>query len=85
MRLETRPLSRLSICPCGYSVLWDTIPLGTVYQIDLDTIRGGFRYRCGRCGTDQWDVTVVNASQPFQTGAPMAPLPFGLFSGTINS
>ncbi len=71
-------LARLSICPCGFPVLRDDIPLGTVYTVDTATIRKGFTYRCGQCGAIQEDVEVVYCSQSRRSG--LAPLPLALFS-----
>jgi hypothetical protein len=39
-----------SICLCGFGVLYDAIPLGKLYQVDLDSIKHG-RFVCGSCGT----------------------------------
>jgi hypothetical protein len=42
---------RYSICICGFPILSDTIPLGTVYEVDPnDTPLGGII--CGGCGKD---------------------------------
>jgi hypothetical protein len=72
-------LQRLSICPCGYAVLDDRITVGTLYPLDLDTIRGGSRYFCGGCKTWHEDVAVVKASQVLHPQKPMAMLPYELF------
>jgi len=75
--MRTMRLAKLSICPCGYSVLKDHIGIGTPYMIDDSTIRSGFRYRCGRCGLVQLNVKVVNA---YDEGLNrMSPLPYSLF------
>lgn len=76
--LREMELARLSICECGYAVLHDSIPLGTVYHVDIATIRSGFHYRCGRCGTLQDNVEVIDAAQRSTPG--LKPLPFALFS-----
>jgi hypothetical protein len=72
-------LQSLSICPCGFAVLDDSISIGTPYMVDLASIRKGFRYRCGRCGQAQGNVTVIDANQIIHPDAPPAPLPFDLF------
>lgn len=48
MTVEARYVKR-NVCPCGYSLLKSTIPLGALYDIDP------FRYKiahllCGSCG-----------------------------------
>lgn len=78
--LERVKLQRLSICPCGYSVLDDSIVVGAEYDIDRRTLRGGFVYKCGQCGRVQADVQCVTASQRLRPDRPAAPLPYGLFS-----
>jgi hypothetical protein len=72
-------LANLSICPCGYPMLDDSITLGSEYEVDLDSIRGGFEYICGGCGSRQQLVEVVNASQLLNPNRPPAPLPLALF------
>lgn len=61
MNLQTVKLTKLSTCDCGYSVLHNSIRLGTEYTVDLDSIRGGFTYGCGGCGQIHDNVRVVNA------------------------
>ena len=39
---------RRGICECGYPVLEETVPLGKMYLVDPNTIRG--RIGCGGCG-----------------------------------
>jgi hypothetical protein len=77
--IQEMPLQRLSICPCGYSVLDDRITVGTRYTLDMATVCGGFRYFCGGCRTWHEMVTVVKASQVLHPEKPMAMLPYGLF------
>jgi hypothetical protein len=76
--MKTVELKRLSICPCGFTVLKDTIPLGKKYVIDESTIRrDGMNYFCGGCNTWIRDIEVVDAEQ---TGSKtMMPLPYALF------
>jgi len=80
--MKTR-LKRLSICSCGFPVLKESIGLDTVYEIDPDSVRGGFSYYCGGCGTSQNNVSVVNASQILKPDLDPAPLPYGLFTETL--
>lgn len=72
-------LARLSICPCGYTVLRDSIKLGTVYRADPMTRAGGFAYTCGGCGKTQRNVETIHCSQILHPDRPMRPLPYGLF------
>jgi hypothetical protein len=76
--MKTAELKRLAICPCGFTVLKDTIQLGKKFVIDESTIRrDGFNYFCGGCNTWIKDIEVVDAEQ---SGRPeMAPLPYALF------
>jgi hypothetical protein len=76
--MKTMELKRLSICPCGFTVLNESIPLGKKYVVDESTIRReGFDYFCGGCKTWMHDILVVDAEQ---TGnMQMAPLPYELF------
>lgn len=48
MIVETKFVKR-AICPCGYSILMDEIPLGAVYQVDPARTSIGTLY-CGGCG-----------------------------------
>lgn len=77
--LENVTLRRLSICPCGHSVLNDQIKLGARFRVDLASVRKGFVYTCGECLLTQPDVTVVLASQSSRSG--LAFLPLALFQG----
>ena len=79
MNLQTKKLTKLSICDCGYSVLLDSIRIGTEYVMDLDTIRSGFFYRCGQCGTVQPNVRIVYAEVRTQPSQNYQPLPCDLF------
>lgn len=76
--LQEMALARRTICPCGYAVLHDHIPLGTIYSVDVASIRSGFTYRCGRCGATQDNVEVIDAAQRYKLG--LKPLPLALFS-----
>lgn len=39
---------KLSICPCGFPVLNDDIPIGTEY--DIDPVQADCTFICGGCG-----------------------------------
>lgn len=54
---EPKPLKRLSLCPCGYTVLHDHIPLGRVYHVDVADAQA-YGMRCGGCGK-KFPVTMV--------------------------
>ena len=77
--LITVTLQRLSICPCGFSVLENIIPIGAQYQIDINSRRKGFTYICGGCSRRQDNVEVVDATQRLQRSRTLAPLPYALF------
>lgn len=76
---ETVKLVRLSICPCGETVLWDSIKLGTEYVVNRASIRGNFFYVCGGCGTRQEGVRVVDAEVLTSGNKGFRPLPAELF------
>lgn len=42
-------LKKLSICPCGFPVLHEDIPLGEEYVIN-PVLVAGFTFICGGCG-----------------------------------
>ena len=77
MKGLTVKLTRLSICPCGEPVLFDSIPLGTEYRVYPETIRRGFSYRCGVCGRIQKDIPVIVADHRDRSG--QGELPLALF------
>lgn len=62
-KLVQKPLLHISICECGDSTLHDYIKLGTVYVLDMETLRDGGYYRCGKCGTEQKNVQCVKAAR----------------------
>lgn len=65
-----------SICRCGYPTLNETVSLGKVYEVDLSSVRGGFRFVCGGRGVEQRNVTVILCRE--STGR-FAPLPLAIF------
>ena len=71
------PLKRLSICPCGDTILREEIGLGHEYDIFPDRIEEGYYFHCGACGQSRNDVRIVYASQG--DGLPPMPLPLELF------
>lgn len=75
------PLVRLSLCPCGFHVLHDDIQLGTVYSVDMDDIRDGFKMRCGGCG-DLITISMVMVGKNKKTGGHGGLLPIGIFQAT---
>lgn len=77
--MEKVTLKRLSICPCGETVLDDSIKLGTEYMIDHAPIPD-MKYGCGFCGRVQIGVKMVMANQIIHPDWPMAPLPLSLFT-----
>lgn len=62
-------LVRLSICPCGFPLLHDSIPLGTEYQVNPDD-RTFIDFRCGGC--ESWSTVdammVLSHSHPQRWG-----------------
>jgi hypothetical protein len=81
MKYEIKALRKLSICPCGFAVLDDSIQVGTKYRLYMESMSAHFRYRCGRCGKLQYGVAVVNANSVLHPDNPPAPIPYGLFEG----
>lgn len=77
-------LKRLSICPCGYPTLDDRITIGTTYEIDPSTVRGGFLYKCGGCDREQENILVVDAASVLNPYTSRRPLPLGLFSPSLS-
>lgn len=51
------PLKRLSLCPCGYTLLREDIQIGTIYEVDAANRTPG-RLTCGGCGRNHF-VTLV--------------------------
>lgn len=72
-------LIRLSICPCGFSTLDDSIALGTTYTVYPDSIKMGFSYFCGGCKRTLTNVIVIKADQLIHTDLPPDYLPLNLF------
>ena len=72
-------LVKLSICECGFSVLDDSIKIGTVYTIYPITMRDQCTLICGGCGKVHKYVSVVDASQKLHPERPPMPLPLEIF------
>lgn len=49
-----------SICPCGYSILRDEIPLGRIYRVDTERTSIGHLI-CGECGRQTWNLPIIYA------------------------
>ena len=79
--ITQRMLVRLSICPCGYSSLLDSIQLGHIYEVDDKSMRYGYAYKCGKCGRVQFKVAVIDVRE--STGE-FRPLPLGLFESGLE-
>lgn len=43
-------LTKLSLCPCGFPVLKDAIPLGAEYEVEVPRFGLGHSMICGGCG-----------------------------------
>lgn len=68
------PLRRSGICDCGYSCVKDEILLGTICQLDIDTVSEG-SMTCGGCrNTIRISVVVV-----VRDGTLPGLMPMGLF------
>lgn len=50
MNLVTLRLAKLSVCPCGFPLLKDGIPLGQLYTGEVDRLMDNFILICGGCG-----------------------------------
>lgn len=49
MRLAMWAYMKRSVCPCGFSILLDDVPLGKTYTVDADSVGPGTLI-CGGCG-----------------------------------
>jgi hypothetical protein len=47
MRVKAKTV-KLSLCPCGFNLLKDDIPLGTIYEVD-PTLTATGTLTCGGC------------------------------------
>lgn len=72
-------LVRLTICPCGFSTLDDSIALGTTYTVYPDTIKMGFSYYCSGCKRTLSNIVAIKANSVIDTEEPAEYLPLGLF------
>lgn len=69
-------LRRLSLCKCGFTVLHDHIRVGSVYYVDMDHPKTGFKMKCGGCGNIlEVDVVMVQGNGASHGGI----LPMGIF------
>ena len=78
---QPRLLMRLSVCACGYGLLKDDIPLGTVYEVDLD-VEEIATLKCGGCGKIQ---QVVCSPVRARAGAHGGMLPNVIFTEPSKS
>lgn len=77
VKREFLTLKRLDICDCGYGVLDDSIGVGTVYEVEPNSVKDGFFYKCGQCGREQHNVRVIYAKGQLSPCWQM--LPYDLF------
>lgn len=69
-------LTKLSICPCGYQALNDSVKLGTIYDIEPSK-RKSFVFICGSCKAQR---TIVGVYANSRNGGRPGFLPEDLFS-----
>lgn len=82
-RRKVVKLQHLSVCPCGFPLLKESIAIGTEYEIDLDTLRHeGWNLVCGGCGKAHRDIPTVMASQTIRPELGDARLPYSVFVGS---
>lgn len=74
MRLAKWIYSRESVCPCGFRILRDEVPLGTAYVVDEDSIGPGTLI-CGGCGESRRMSMIDVQGQ----GGDFFPLPVEIF------
>lgn len=83
---EWRPAvyKKRDICPCGYGVLRDEIPLGTQYKVDMASIKPG-KHVCGGCGSVT-DISLVWVKRVWVKGGFLLPgwLPLEIFELQAN-
>jgi hypothetical protein len=72
-------LVRLSICPCGFSTLDDSILVGQTYVVYPGTIKMGFSYFCGGCKRTLTNIVAIKADQIIETDLKPEYLPLRLF------
>lgn len=79
-------LVKLSLCPCGYGLLRDTIELGTEYLVYPDTCDPEEAYTliCGGCGYKSVGVGRIYANSVHNPAAPPTPLPLEIFEISNN-
>ena len=65
-------LKRLSLCVCGYTLLQEEIPIGTIYFVDLGSQKPGALI-CGGCGR-RHKVTLVHVDARRTSEAGWMPL-----------
>jgi hypothetical protein len=76
MSLNLEPLRRLSVCPCGFPTLAESIELGQLYWIDRTRLLP-FIFKCGGCG-EVYNLTCVYVAGR-DISAPPGYLPLDIF------
>ena len=79
MNSQKVKLAKLSVCACGFTLLKDSIALGTEYTIYPTTKRRGYSIGCGGCGTINGPFIVVDANQITRPDLAPEPLPAEIF------
>ena len=67
---------RYSICICGYPILSDDVPIGTVFEVD-ENRTAPFTVICGGCGKHNSGLTGIWVHQRGDSHAGY--LPLGIF------
>lgn len=76
MNAGTRIYKNYSICDCGFPALNESVPLGKSYEVDEESVKGGFTFICGGCRKVHPDVKVICARDD---RGEYRPLPLAVF------
>jgi hypothetical protein len=80
MQIITVKLVKNSLCECGHPLLDESIPLGTEYRADRDSIRqDGWGFVCGGCQRVHYNLRTIDVSSALNPSAPLKPLPVEIF------
>lgn len=81
MKIAITKLVKLSICPCGYSLLHEDIQLGTEYTVypEASDPEHPFVLICGGCGQPSQGKGYILARSTRNPDAEPGPLPLELF------
>lgn len=71
-------LKKLSVCPCGFWLLNEDIPLGTEYAA-FPEMTGTVSIICGGCGRILRDLPTIEFASRSNPHAPHRPLPVEAF------